>query len=134
MRARLHTVVSPTSHCYFDYPETRTSVERVYAFDPVPPGTPAAALPLIRGGEGCLWSERISPDTLFAKAFPRAAALATKLWHRPDHDPLAPFPRFHASLVEVHLKRRLMGHFGLRHLTDGFGNLIDPDVSPLEQA
>ena len=105
-------IMSPTSHCYFDYPLSATDLEEVYAFDPVPPGldtlrlAPGVAAPgRILGGEGNLWSERAPQHLVESKLYPRALALAEVLW---SSAPAPGTPRdFGAFLARLdgHLRR-----------------------------
>lgn len=72
-------VVSPTSHCYLDYPLRSTDLREVYAFQPVP----EAALDQpgqILGGECNMWTERAPQEQVMAKVLPRATGLAEVLW------------------------------------------------------
>ncbi len=72
-------VVSPTSHCYLDYPLRSTDLKEVYEFQPVPdaalnqPGQ-------ILGGECNMWTERAPQEQVMAKVLPRATGLAEVLW------------------------------------------------------
>lgn len=76
-------VVSPTSHCYLDYPLRSTDLKEVYHFVPVPeaaldqPGS-------IVGGECNMWTERAPQNEVMAKVFPRATGLAEVLWSGPQ--------------------------------------------------
>ena len=64
-------VMSPTSHCYFDYAQGRgpnepeaiggfLPLETVYAFEPLPAALPEAQQQHILGVQGNLWTEYIS--------------------------------------------------------------------------
>ncbi|HEY3370721.1 MAG TPA: glycoside hydrolase family 20 protein [Prolixibacteraceae bacterium] len=85
-------VMTPNSHCYFDYYQGPASQEppgiggylplsKVYGFNPVPPELGAEAAKHILGGQANLWSEYV-PTIQHAQymAFPRMAALAETLW------------------------------------------------------
>jgi hexosaminidase len=73
-------IVSPTSHCYLDYTHTRTSLEKVYSFEPVPEGLTAQQGKHILGGEGNMWTDRTAQELVDSWVFPRLAALAELLW------------------------------------------------------
>ncbi len=85
-------VMSPTDHCYFDYyqgpPESEPPafprelpLEKVYAFDPVPPGIDHASRTRILGGQANVWTERIPTWAhLQYMVFPRLCAMAEVLW------------------------------------------------------
>ncbi len=85
-------VMSPTTHCYLDYAQGKEAsepesiggflpVDKVYSFEPVPPGLPLDKQHHILGGQGNLWTEYIHclrEAEYFV--YPRAAALAEILW------------------------------------------------------
>ena len=85
-------IMTPTSHAYLDYDETRNEdslsiggyipLERVYNYDPVPRelrGTPQAKHVL--GAQANLWTEYIDNlSKLEYKLFPRAMATAEAAW------------------------------------------------------
>jgi len=90
-------VMSPTSHCYFDYYQSTDvcteppaiggflPLEKVYAFEPVPPECTAEEARHILGAQGNLWTEYIStPKQAGYMLFPRATALAEVLWSPAD--------------------------------------------------
>jgi len=90
------TILSPTTHCYFDYPETKQELasypdwmavlplEKVYSFEPVPEGLTAQQSKHILGGEGNVWTEFISQERVDSRAYPRLTALAEVLWSAKD--------------------------------------------------
>ena len=47
-----------------------------YAVDPLPAGEDVHIL----GGEACMWSEYVSPETVDSRIWPRMAAIAERLW------------------------------------------------------
>ena len=86
------TIVSPTSHCYLDYPQDQEQlkvkpdwmkylpVEKVYSFEPVPEGFTAEQEALVLGSEGCMWTEFTQEHQVDSMVFPRMTALAEVLW------------------------------------------------------
>ncbi len=78
-------IMSPTSHCYFDYDIKTTNLYKVYSFDPIPDGLTKKEEKLIIGGECNLWSERIlNENDLDQKTFPRLLAISEVLWTYPE--------------------------------------------------
>lgn len=87
-----YVVMSPNTHCYFDYyqsshPDEPLAIggylplEKVYQFNPVPEGMSDADANYILGGQANLWSEYLpSMDQVEYMAFPRALALIQSLW------------------------------------------------------
>jgi hexosaminidase len=100
-------VMSPTTHCYFDFYQMKTGqpkaiggfipLEKVYEFEPVAPEIPADKRRHVLGGGANLWTEFMpNYGHLQFMAWPRACALAEKLWSPGDtHD----FADFRARLV-----------------------------------
>jgi len=74
-------IVSPTSHCYFDYPLDATDVMKVHAFDPIPAGvTSSEQQARILGPQANMWTEYAPQDTIDRKTFPRLCSLAEVAW------------------------------------------------------
>ena len=85
-------VMSPSTHCYFDYAQAKgpkepeciggfISLETVYSFDPVPASLAASQRPHILGAQGTLWGEYIwDGNDVEYFGFPRALALAEVIW------------------------------------------------------
>ena len=105
------TIMSPTSHCYFDYGINSIDLEKVYTFNPVPTELDSLESELIIGGECNLWSERIpSEKELDRKTFPRLLAMSEVLWtYKKDK-----FENFQ-NRVEDHysILRKLNVHYGI---------------------
>ena len=75
-------IMSPTSHCYFDYPVESTDLEEVYGFEPVPTDLQGAGR--ILGGECNMWTERAPQHLVDSKVFPRLVAMSEVLWSQPE--------------------------------------------------
>ncbi len=80
-------VMTPTSHCYFDYGYDSISTEHVLTFDPVPTGLTADEAKHILGGQCNLWTEAV-PDrpTVEQRLFPRIVSMAQVLWSEQKED------------------------------------------------
>ena len=85
-------VMSPNTHCYFDYYQSRDTaaeppaigghlpLEQVYAFEPVPPALAGHAAHVL-GVQGNIWTEYMATESQVQyMAFPRALALAEVAW------------------------------------------------------
>ena len=86
-------IMSPTSHAYFDYYQSKDKdneplaiggylpLEKVYQFEPVPEEIDKDKVHLILGGQGNLWTEYISTNEKAEyMALPRMSAMAEVLW------------------------------------------------------
>ncbi len=91
-RQKHRVVMSPGSHCYFDYyqgtPQNEplaiggfTTVEKVYSYDPTPAELTPEEQPYVLGAQGNVWTEYISTLAhVEYMALPRMAALAEVVW------------------------------------------------------
>jgi hexosaminidase len=105
-------VMTPTSHCYFDYRQAATgepravgaviSLKTVYGFEPIPPALAPDKAKHILGGGGNLWAENF-PNYAYLQymAYPRACAMAEVTWSDPKQKSWDDFSR----RMQVHLKR-----------------------------
>ena len=86
-------IMSPTSHAYFDYYQSKDRLdeplaiggylplEKVYQFEPVPEEIDSNKEHLVLGGQGNLWTEYISSsDKAEYMVLPRMSAMAEVLW------------------------------------------------------
>lgn len=88
-----HSVVmTPTSHCYFDYyqsghPDEPLAIggflplEKVYAYEPVPVEMTAAEAGFILGAQANIWTEYLpTMQAVYYHTYPRLIAMAQVLW------------------------------------------------------
>ncbi len=120
-------VMTPTAYCYFDFyqssnhvtePKAATwggplTLNKMYAFDPMPTNVPPALQSLILGAQGNLWTEQI-PNFKHAEymTFPRACALAEVTWSAQDSRNWEDFMR----RLQIHLRRLDELNINYRHL------------------
>jgi hexosaminidase len=93
--AGVNAIVSPTSHCYFDYPVESVDLEKVFSFEPIPSGLTLDQQKHIIGGECNMWSEQAPQELVDAKMFPRTLAMAEVLWSSPSK---RDFKEFHTRV------------------------------------
>ncbi len=79
------TIVTPTSHGYFDYPVHKITLEKVYSFSPIPAGLDPSLHHYILGGGCNIWTEHAPQELVDQKVFPRLLAMAEALWSHPVH-------------------------------------------------
>jgi len=73
-------VMSPTSHCYFDYPYTSIDSERAYRFDPVKDLSQGQSKHIL-GLQANFWSHiDREPDRVDKQLFPRLLSIAERGW------------------------------------------------------
>lgn len=74
-------IMTPTSHCYFDYAQNSGTLQHVYEFEPVPDGLSTEESKHILGGQANIWTEYIPSDARADyMSMPRMMALAEALW------------------------------------------------------
>ncbi|HXN21429.1 MAG TPA: family 20 glycosylhydrolase [Candidatus Dormibacteraeota bacterium] len=68
------------------YLDHMKSAAEHYWVDPLPPGNALDQAPVagVLGGEACLWGEFVTPETIDSRLWPRAAAVAERLWSQPE--------------------------------------------------
>ncbi|MGK0430758.1 MAG: hexosaminidase [Psychroserpens sp.] len=92
-----NVIMTPTSHCYFDYyqstnPDEPTAIggflplKKVYDFNPIPPELPASASKYILGAQANIWTEYMpTEDQVEYMAFPRMLAMSEVVWSKNDN-------------------------------------------------
>ena len=88
-------IMTPTSHCYFNYYQSENDdeplaiggyipLEKVYHYNPIPDELSEEEADYILGAQGNLWTEYIPNEALLEyMTFPRILALSEVLWSSP---------------------------------------------------
>jgi hexosaminidase len=77
----LNVVMSPTSHCYFDYSYTRISTEKTYSYEPIPEQLTPEQARHVLGAQANMWTHIATTEAAVDKqVFPRLLALAEVVW------------------------------------------------------
>jgi len=79
-------IMSPTSHCYFDYGLDAIDLKEVYHYEPIPAELTTEEAKYILGGECNMWSERAPQELIDSKIFPRILAMSEVLWSSSEKD------------------------------------------------
>ena len=104
-KAGHNVVMTPNTHCYFDYDYATISTEKVYSYEPMPAVLSAEESKRILGLQGCFWSHiDRTPDRVDRQLYPRLLALAEKAWSPAD---TCQFSNF-AGRMPVNLQRLRM--------------------------
>lgn len=110
-------VMTPTSHCYFDYYQGRYDepraiggflpIEKVYAYEPIPPELKPEEAGHILGAQANLWTEYMPVfDQVEYMLLPRLLALSEVVWTAKD---LRRFDDFSGRLVRHYDRLAAMG-------------------------
>lgn len=91
-KAKHHVVMSPVSHCYFDYYQSShadeplaigglLTLEKVYSYEPIPKELSSEEATFILGAQANIWTEYLPEfkDVLY-NTFPRLIAMAQVNW------------------------------------------------------
>lgn len=112
-KSKHQVIMSPTSHCYFDYYQSKSEeepiaiggllpLEKVYEFEPIPQELSQEEAKYIKGAQCNLWTEYIrTPDKAEYMVYPRACALAEVNWSRKESRSFHDF----SSRLRDHLER-----------------------------
>jgi hexosaminidase len=90
-------ILTPNSHCYFDYYQSDNEneplaiggflpLEKVYNFNPIPEELTKEEAKFVLGAQGNIWTEYMStPEKVEYMVFPRIIALAEVVWSAKEH-------------------------------------------------
>lgn len=92
-----NVVMTPTSHCYFDYYQSDNDnepiaiggylpLEKVYDFNPIPEELTADEAKYVLGAQGNIWTEYMqTEDQVEYMAFPRVLAMSEVVWTQSEN-------------------------------------------------
>ena len=98
-------IMSPTSHCYFDYGLDATDLKEVYHYEPIPAELTLEETKHILGGECNMWSERAPQELVDSKVFPRILAMSEVLWSASEKD----YENFYSRVQKHYTKLDALG-------------------------
>ncbi len=109
-----YVVMSPTSHCYFDYyqgdPDKEplaiggyTTLKKVYSYEPIPKELNEEEAKYVMGAQANLWTEYV-PNQKHAEymTFPRIAALSEVLWSNKESKNWEDFKRRILRMMKIY--------------------------------
>lgn len=121
-------IMTPTSHCYFDYYQSEDTneplaiggfvpLEKVYAFNPIPSELTAQDATFILGAQGNVWTEYMDTEKQVEyMVFPRILALSEVVWTGPSQDWVSTFPEFASRVESFHTRLDVLGINYANHL------------------
>jgi len=131
-----NAVMTPTSHCYFDYyqgdpvlePQAiggHTTLSNVYSYEPIPEALNEEEAKRILGAQANVWTEHMPvPEQVEYMVFPRLAALSEVLWSPAEHRDWTSFwQRMDAQYMRYE-------RLGINYSLSAFQVTVSPGVDP----
>ncbi len=120
-----HVVMSPTTHCYFDYDVRTTPLEQTYSFYPVPEELLPEQAKYILGGQANMWTHIARTDSAIdSQIFPRLIALSEALWTKKEQKD---FDDFHERLgAHYPILEKKGVNFGFESIPVKIDSEVDP--------
>ncbi|MDH7913331.1 family 20 glycosylhydrolase [Winogradskyella sp. SYSU M77433] len=131
-----NVVMTPTSHCYFDYYQSENEdeplaiggflpLEKVYGFNPIPEELTIEESKYVLGAQGNIWTEYIPTEKhLEYMTFPRMLALSEVVWSQPQHKN---YKDFVSRLENFHQRLNALDINYANHLYEIEGDLISDE-------
>ena len=132
-------VMTPTSHCYFDYYQSDNDkeplaiggflpLEKVYDFNPIPEELTAEEAKYIMGVQGNIWTEYMPTEAQVEyMAFPRMLAMSEVAWSQPDQKN---YKNFVSRLEHFHKRLEALDINYANHLYEIEGKLVSENGKP----
>lgn len=119
-------IMTPTSHCYFDYLQKNLPLDKVYSLNPIPEGLAPEFQKHILGAGANLWTERVpGNDRADFMLFPRIQAIAECLWNGKSRQSYDQF------LERVRKEYVRWDKMGVKYGPEGrdFTTTVEPDIA-----
>jgi hexosaminidase len=128
-------VMTPVSHCYFDYYQGDPAIEplafggnitlkKVYHFEPIPAELTAEEAKMVLGAQANVWTEYIPhPSHAEYMIFPRLSALAEVVWSPKGNRNWADFSR------RMEYQYRRYDRLGINYSRSAFQVSVKPEVN-----
>lgn len=131
-----NVIITPTSHCYFDYYQSESDneplaiggfipLEKVYHFNPIPEALTREESKYVLGAQGNLWTEYMpTEDKVEYMVFPRILAMSEVLWSAPEQKN---YPHFVSRLEHFHKRLDALDINYANHLYEIEGDVVSND-------
>ena len=135
-KAGHNVIITPTSHCYFNYYQSDNDdeplaiggflpLEKVYEFDFIPKELSEEETKYVLGGQGNLWTEYIKTEDLAEyMAFPRILAMSEILW---SHSEQRNYDDFVGRVENFHKRLEALDINYANHLYEIEGQMLSLD-------
>ena len=131
-----HVVMTPTSHCYFDYYQSENDdeplaiggflpLEKVYEFNPIPDELTHEESKFVLGAQGNIWTEYMpNEDQVEYMGFPRMLAMSEVLWSNSEQKNYSDFVK---RLENFHKRLDALDINYANHLYEVEGGLVSEE-------
>ncbi|WP_299113746.1 beta-N-acetylhexosaminidase [uncultured Winogradskyella sp.] len=128
-----NVIMTPTSHCYFDYYQSDNEdeptaiggylpLEKVYGFDPIPEELNAKEAKYVLGAQGNVWTEYMPiEEQVEYMAFPRMLAMSEVVWSTSENKN---YKDFVSRVESFHKRLDLLDINYANHLYEIQGKMI----------
>ncbi|NNK82545.1 MAG: family 20 glycosylhydrolase, partial [Flavobacteriaceae bacterium] len=129
-------IMTPTSHCYFDYYQSENDnepiaiggflpLEKVYSFNPIPNELNEEEAKYVLGAQGNIWTEYMkTSEHVEYMSFPRILAMSEVVWSKKDNKR---YPDFVKRVEYFHKRLDALEINYANHLYEIEGELISND-------
>jgi len=131
-----NVIMTPTSHCYFDYYQSENEnepiaiggflpLEKVYSFNPIPEELNEEEAKYVLGAQGNIWTEYMkTSEHVEYMAFPRILAMSEVVWSKTENKN---YPDFVKRIENFHKRLDALNINYANHLFEIEGELISDE-------
>ena len=131
-----NVIMTPTSHCYFDYYQSENEnepiaiggflpLEKVYSFNPIPEELNEQEAKYVLGAQGNIWTEYMkTSEHVEYMAFPRVLAMSEVVWSKQENKN---YPDFVKRVENFHKRLDALNINYANHLYEIEGELISDE-------